>query len=255
MRRRSCSSWELKRRGVKHRLRHQPGFWAGGFREGGRGRGLGVAVLILGVAACLAQTSAPIGLPKPRMEGGKPLMQALKERQTTREFSPEKLPLQVLSNLLWAGFGINRPENGHRTAPSAMNSQEIDLYVATADGVWVYEAKGNQLKPILEQDVRAKTGGQDFVKEAPVALLFVADLSRLAKAKPEERERYAGIDTGYISQNICLFCASEGLATVVHELDRRGLNDLLKLRPEQKIILAQSVGFPRNRAAGNGGAR
>jgi SagB-type dehydrogenase family enzyme len=196
----------------------------------------------------------PIPLPAPQTEGGKPFMQVLKERRSAREFSPKALPPQLLANLLWAGFGINRATNAYRTAPSAMNSQELDLYVATADGVYFYDAKANQLQPIAAGDFRAKTGGQDFVKTAPVALLFVADLSRLAKAKPEDRERYAWIDTGYISQNIYLFCASAGLSSVVHELDRGQLPATLKLKPDQKIILAQAVGFPKEPITDAGGS-
>ena len=171
-------------------------------------------------------------------------MQVLKDRKTTREFSTNALPMQILADLLWGGFGTNRAD-GHRTAPSTMNSQEIDIYVALASGTYVYEAQRHELRPVTPGDLRAKTGGQDFVKVAPVALIFVADLSRMEKAKPEDRERYAAIDTGYVSQNIYLYCASEGLATVVHELDRRQLPGLLKLKPDQRIILAQSVGYPK----------
>jgi len=186
----------------------------------------------------------PIALPPPQTDGGRPLMQVLKDRKTIREIGTNALPLQTLANLLWAGIGTNRVD-GHRTAPSAMNSQEIDIYVALADGTYLYEPQGHRLQPVISEDVRAKTGGQDYVKAAPVALIFVADLSRLVKAKPEERERYAGIDTGYISQNIYLYCASEGLASVVHELDRRQLPGLLKLKTDQRLILAQSVGYPK----------
>ncbi|MBI5820051.1 MAG: SagB/ThcOx family dehydrogenase [Verrucomicrobia bacterium] len=192
-----------------------------------------------------AQDLQPIPLPKPRMEGGMPLMEALKNRKTAREFSPAELTPQILSDLLWAGFGINRPENAHRTAPSAMNSQEVDIYVATAAGTYVYDAAGNRLVPVAAGDIRARTGSQKFVKVAPVALLFVADLTRLAKAKPEDKERYAAIDAGFIVQNIYLYCASAKLTCVVHELDRSGLPEALKLKPEQKIIIAQSVGFPK----------
>ena len=186
----------------------------------------------------------PVALPPPQTDGGRPLMQVLKERKTTREISTNALPVQMLANLLWAGFGTNRVD-GSRTAPSAMNSQEIDIYVALADGTYLYEPRGHYLRLVISEDVRALTGGQDFVIAAPVAFLFVADLSRLVKAKPEERERYAGIDTGYISQNIYLYCASAGLASVVHELDRRQLTILLKLKPDQRLILAQSVGYPK----------
>ena len=186
----------------------------------------------------------PIALPEPQTHGGGPLMQVFKDRQTIREFSTNALPTQILGNLLWAGCGTNRVD-GHRTVPSAMNSQEIDIYVALSKGTYCYEATGHRLLPVAGGDIRAKTGGQPFVKVAPVALIFVADLARLEKAKPDERERYATIDTGYISQNIYLYCASEHLATVVHELDRRELQALLGLKPTQKIILAQSVGYPR----------
>ena len=179
------------------------------------------------------------------MTGGKPLMQALKERQTMRVFSPASLPPQVMSDLLWAGNGINRPEIAHRTAPSAMNSQEIDLYVATTEGIYVYDAKGNRMEPVAAGDIRARTGGQDYVKVAPVALILVADLTRLTKAQPEDRERLATIDAGFISQNIYLFCASAGLATVVHETDRTGLREALRLKPGQKIIIAQSAGYSK----------
>jgi SagB-type dehydrogenase family enzyme len=161
--------------------------------------------------------------------------------------SPSPVPIHVLGlpPLLWAAFGINRPGNDHRTAPSAMNSQEIDVYVVLADGVFVYNAKAHRLDPVAEGDQRPKTGKQGFVKVAPVALVFVVDLARMVKAKPEIRESYAWVDTGFISQNVYLYCASAGLATVVHELgDRQSLTEALKLRSDQKVILAQSVGYP-----------
>jgi nitroreductase len=126
-----------------------------------------------------------------------------------------------------------------------MNSQEIDLYVATRDGLFLYDAKPHALKPVRSGDLRAMTTGQAPLKEAPVALIFVADLTRLAKAKPEDREFYAAIDAGFISQNIYLFCASEGLATVVHDLERRSLAAAMQLKPDQKIIIAQAVGYPK----------
>lgn len=192
----------------------------------------------------IAAEVPPITLPPPQTLGGRPLMQVLTDRKTIREISTNALPLQTLASLLWAGCGTNRLD-GNRTAPSAMNSQEIDIYVALSDGVYAYEPRSHRLRPVISEDIRAKTGGQEYVKTAPVALLFVADLSRLAKAKPDDRERFAGIDTGYISQNIYLYCASEGLATVVHELDRTQLASLLKLKPDQRVILAQSVGYPK----------
>ena len=173
-------------------------------------------------------------------------MEALQERRTMRELKPDRLPAQMLANLLWAGFGINRPASGHRTAPSAMNSQEVDLYVALSEGLYIYEAKPHQLKPVLRKDLRAKTSGQPFATNAPAVLIFVADLPRLTKAKPEQREFYAALDTGFISQNVYLYCASAGLATVVYALDRAPLAAAMELRPEQKVILAQAVGYQKN---------
>jgi nitroreductase len=209
---------------------------------------LSVAAVLFGLnlVASRAADLEPIPLPPPQSDGGKPLMQALKQRRTDREIKPDKLPAQVLANLLWAGFGINRPENGHRTAPSAMNSQEVDLYVALPEGVYLYEAKPNQLRPILEGDLRAKSSRQPFATNAPVVLIYVADLPRLAKAKPEQRPFYAAVDTGCIVQNIYLYCASAGLATVVYELDRAPLAAAMGLGPEQRIILAQAVGYPKD---------
>jgi nitroreductase len=205
-----------------------------------------IALLWLGVGFSVAEELKPIPLPAPQTDGGKPLMQTLKQRRTTRELKPDKLPPQVLANLLWAAYGINRPESGHRTAPSAMNSQEVDLYVALPEGLYVYEAKPHTLKPVLDKDLRDRTSGQAFATNAPVVFIFVADLPRLTKAKPDQREFYAAIDTGFISQNIYLCCASEGLATVVYALDRPPLAAAMKLRPEQKVMLAQAIGYPRN---------
>ncbi len=204
------------------------------------------ALFWLSVTAPKAEELKVIPLPAPQTDGGKPLMQALEQRRTIRELKPDKLPAQVLANLLWAGFGINRPGSGHRTAPSAMNSQEVDLYVALPEGLYIYEAKPHQLKPVLRKDLRAKTSGQPFATNAPAVLIFVADLPRLTKAKPEQREFYAALDTGFISQNVYLYCASAGLATVVYALDRPPLAAAMELRPEQKVILAQAVGYPKN---------
>jgi SagB-type dehydrogenase family enzyme len=205
-------------------------------------------LLVLGLSPILAaaQELRPLELPKPQTDGGRPLMQVLRDRHSTREFKPDKLPLQVLSNLLWAAFGINRPETGKRTAPSAMNWQEVDIYVALPEGLYVYDAKAHRLVPILAEDVRAATGGQDFVKGAPLNLVYVADLARTKDAGAEEKNFYTTIDVGFISQNVYLFCASEGLATVVRgTVDRPALAKLMKLRPEQKIIVAQTVGYPK----------
>jgi len=206
-----------------------------------------VYLVFIFLLACISPIYAQetIQLPQPKKEGGKPLMQALNERKSAREFSPEKLSPQMLSNLLWAGWGINRT-TGQHTAPSASNKQEIDIYVATADGAFLYDPKANQLKPVVNEDIRAVTGTQPFVKDAAVNLIYVADLTKAGRTKPEDVEFYTGADTGFIAQNVYLFCASEGLATVVRaSVDRAALAKALKLRPDQKIALAQSVGYPK----------
>jgi nitroreductase len=170
-------------------------------------------------------------------------MQVLKDRKTTRDFAPDKLPAQLLSNLLWAAFGVNRPD-GRRTAPSAMNWQEIDIYVATTEELFVYDAKGNRLVPVLAQDIRAATGTQSFASTAPLDLVYVADLSKAGSGP--DTELFTAADAGFITQNVYLFCASENLATVVRgSIDRVVLAKAMKLRPEQKIILAQTVGYPK----------
>jgi SagB-type dehydrogenase family enzyme len=204
-----------------------------------------LAVLCNHPAVLCAQEARSIQLPAPVTEGGKPLMQALKERKSAREFSPRELTLQVLSNLLWAAYGINRPASGGRTAPSAMDMREIDIYVVKADGAYLFDAKADTLTPVAAGDLRALTGSQPFVKDAPVNLVYVADISRMAKVPADGTDMYAACDTGFISQNVYLYCASEGLATVVRGwVDKPALAKAIKLRPDQKIILAQTVGYP-----------
>jgi nitroreductase len=203
-----------------------------------------VVLLVLLSAGCLlAQDLKPIQLPQPQTEGGRPLMQALRDRKTTRDFAPDKLPPQLLSNVLWAAFGINRPD-GKRTAPSAMNWQEMDIYVATGEGLFLYNAKANRLDRVLAQDIRPATGLQPFVATAPVDLIYVADLAKAGSGP--DAELFTAADAGFISQNVYLFCASENLATVVRgSIDRAALAKVMKLRPAQKIILAQTVGYPK----------
>jgi nitroreductase len=198
---------------------------------------LGCATLVC------AQELKTIKLPPPDKMGGKPLMQALSERKSSRDFSSEKLPLPVLSNLLWAACGINRPD-GHHTSPTASNKQEIDVYIAAPDGLYLYEAKDHQLKQILTEDIRALTGTQPFPRDAAVNLVYVADLAKAGRTRPEDVEFYSGADSGFVAQNVYLFCASQGLATVVRaSIDRAALAKAMKLRPDQKICLAQSIGY------------
>jgi nitroreductase len=187
-------------------------------------------------ATAAAQELSPVVLLKPQMDGGKPLMQVLKERASQREFAPDPLPPQVLSNLLWAAWGVNRPESGKRTAPSAMNRQEMDVFVALPNGLYRYEAKEHRLNPVVAGDLRALTGTQPYVGAAPVNLIFVARDSDAAGG---------GIQAGLISENVYLFCASEGLATVVRgSINREPLAKAMKLGADQKIVLAQTVGWP-----------
>ena len=184
-------------------------------------------------------------LPKPPVDGGKALMQLLKERKSLREYRPDKLPKEVISNLLWAAFGINRPD-GKRTAPTARNRQDIDVYICMEDGTYLYDAKAHALKLVAAEDLRTLTGTQPYVKQAPVNLVYVADLAKMGNVPEHEKSLYAGAHCGFISQNVYLFCASEGLSTVVRALiDRPALAKAMKLRSDQKIVLAQCVGHPK----------
>jgi len=199
---------------------------------------------VLAVQAGSAQELAPVSLPPPQTEGGMPLMKALKLRATARAFAPDPLPAQTLANLLWAAWGINRPQDGKRTAPSTRNWQEIEVVVVNAAGAYVYDAAGNALKPLVAGDLRALAGTQDFVKDAPVTLVLVADTSRMQGGPDMQSFAYA--DAAFVSQNVYLFCASEGLATGVRaSVDRPALAKALKLRDNQLIVFAQSVGFPK----------
>ena len=204
-------------------------------------------LLLLAISAGVyaAESSVTKSLPAPQMTGGKPVMQALKERKSIRDYKPDALTDQQMSDLLWAAFGINRPEIDHRTAPSAQNTQDVDIYVAMVDGLYQYEAKPHRLVKVADRDLRPLTSGQPFAKVAPVQLIYVSDFSRMPKVKPELRDLYAGVDTGCIIQNVYLYCASAGLASVVHELDRDPLAKAMNLRPDQHIVVAQTVGVPQ----------
>ena len=209
----------------------------------------GSAILSLAVLVLLSSMAAAefkkTNLPEPDRTGGRPLMQVLSDRKTSRDFSVSALPDQVLSNLLWAAFGINRPESGKRTAPSAVNWQEIDIYVARADGVYLYNHRDHSLEPYMEEDIREHTGTQEFTSIAPVNLIYVADHTRMKGTDREQKIFYTAADTGFISQNVYLYCASEGLATVVIGMVKKeALGELMNLEPHQKVILTQAVGYP-----------
>jgi hypothetical protein len=195
-----------------------------------------------------AQEFKAIQLPKPQIEGGKPLMQCLKDRKSEREFSDQKIPLQVLSNLLWAGCGINRPETGGwRTAPTGGNVQNVDVYVAIEEGTFVYDAKGNMLAPVLAEDIRKFSGRQATSKldDSPLNLIYVVDLSKFTRG-PEMFVAYAFAHAAFIIENVYLFCASEGLATVARiSYDKATVVQKLKLKVNQYATFVQSVGYPK----------
>lgn len=206
-------------------------------------------VLVLLASAVWAQTPATVPLPKPITTGGMPLMQALSVRQSGREFSPEKLSPQELSNLLWAAYGVNRPD-GRRTAPSANNRQTIDVYVVLAEGAYVYNARENRLDLVATGDLRAAAGLQSFVAQAPLNLVYVADFAKMEGTPDATRNLYAGAETGFIGQNVYLYCASEGFSTVIRAMvNREELAKALHLKPDQKIMLSQTVGYPSRAAA------
>jgi Nitroreductase family len=208
----------------------------------------GAAMAMGGTGLVFIEELEPIQLPKPQTDGGRSLMQLLKERKSAREFSSEKIPLQVLSNLLWAAFGITRPD-GKRTAPSGRNWQETGIYVTSVDGLYLYDAKAHMLIPILKEDIRVMTGTQSYVKDAPVNLVYVSDYAKAGTSPREEKDLWSACDTGFIAQNVYLYCTSEALNTVVRGLiDKPALARVMKLRPDQKIVLAQSVGYPKKSA-------
>ncbi|MEW6349585.1 MAG: SagB/ThcOx family dehydrogenase [Thermodesulfobacteriota bacterium] len=192
------------------------------------------------------QDAKPVPLPAPKLDQAKSLAQALTVRKTSREFSVGNLTPQTLSNLLWAAFGINRAESGRRTAPSALNRQELDVYVTTAEGAYLYDPKAHALAPVVSGDIRPLTYTQAYCKDAAVNLVYVADLSKMGDTDEGAKMFLAGADTGFIGQNVYLYCASEGLATVFRaSIDKKKLAQALKLRADQRITFAQTVGFPK----------
>ncbi len=191
------------------------------------------------------ESAETIVLPPAVDHGGMPLMDALAARRSERDFAPTDLPLSLMSSLLWAAWGVNRPHGG-RTAPSAMNAQEIDLYVALASGAYLYDAAAHALRKVAPGDVRRVTGYQDFVDEAPMDLVFVASHPRLALVPVEQRARYAAAAAGAIAQNVYLFAASNGLSTVIRAwIDRGAIANALGLTHDEEVLLSQTVGYPR----------
>jgi len=203
------------------------------------------SALAAGVGAAIAEAVAPRPLPPPRRQGGATLMDALNRRRSVREYQERPLDVQTLSDLLWAAFGINRP-SGDRTAPYWRHVMVIDVYAAMADGVWLYEPLSHSLLPHQSADLRALTGRQDFVASAPLNLVYVAHGERMTDVQPTDRRLFASVDTGFIGQNVYLFCASEGLASVFRgAVDYPALEKAMQLPAEQFVTFAQTVGYPK----------
>jgi SagB-type dehydrogenase family enzyme len=193
-----------------------------------------------------AQEMKIVKLLPPDLKSGKSLMISLNERKSSREFSKKDLPIQELSNLLWAANGINRTAEGKHTAPSARNWQDIDIFVVMKEGVYLYDATLSQLKPIVSGDFRSSAGTQEFVANAPVNLVYVSDYSRMKDAKEDSKPVYAAADAAFMAENVYLYCASADLAVVVRaSVDKEKLAVVLKLNFTQNIVLAQTVGYPK----------
>lgn len=194
-----------------------------------------------------AQASQAIALPPPAMEGGKSLMQSLKDRQSIRDYSDRMLSNQTLSNLLWAAWGVNRPQSDGRTAPRWRGVYALDIYLTMADGAWLYEPRSHRLLFHLPGDLRAQTTtGQPFVATAPLNLVYAFDTSKMSGTTESEKIAAAAASTGVVGQNVYLYCASAGLATVFREsVPGEALAKALKLPPGQIIQFAQTVGYPK----------
>ena len=214
------------------------------------------AIAVLGIPkVSLGQELQPITLPQPEKDGGKSVLASIQERRTIRSISPDPLPAQIFSNLLWAAFGVNRPEGLRgkpgRTAASASNSQEIDLYIALPKGVYIYEAIPHRLAPVVPGDFRARSGRRGAAT-APVNIFYVVDLARYVLegqpdpniGDPEVQKSYYYIATGLIASNIYLFAASQGLAAWFHNCDKVNTVREFNLRSEQRVLFAQTVGYP-----------
>jgi nitroreductase len=193
----------------------------------------------------MGDSAALITLPQPGKHDGLPLMDALARRRSSRDFARDAVPLPLLSGLLWAAYGMNRADGG-RTAPSALNAQEIDVFVALPTGAYLYDARANALRQVAASDVRRVTGYQDFVDEAPMDLVYVADHARMRLVPAGQRESFAYAAAGAIAQNVYLFAASNGLAAVIRAwIDRTAIADALGLTHDQQVLLSQTVGYPK----------
>ncbi|MDR1552928.1 MAG: nitroreductase family protein [Prevotellaceae bacterium] len=205
-----------------------------------------IATLLFVTAFAGAQSLAPIKLNEPNKDRGASVMKALNERHSTREFSTEKLSLQDLSDLLWAANGINRPD-GRRTAATARNNQDIDVYAIMEEGAYFYDAKNNELTPVVEGDYRALIADRQVsVKDAPVSLLIVSDISRFTGLDVEAQKQWGALDAGIVSQNIMIFASGCGLVTVPRVyMNKDELKKVLKLTETQIPMINNPVGYAR----------
>lgn len=211
---------------------------------------VGILSTVAAVAAAtagFAQQPQAIDLLPPDMEGGKSLMQSLKERRSVRDYSDRALPQQTLSNLLWAAWGVNRPESDGRTAPHWRNVYALDIYLAMVDGVWRYEPKGHRIVFHMAGDLRGQTTtGQTFVATAPLNLVYAFDTSKLTGTTASEKIAAAAACVAMVGENVYLYCASAGLATVFRQsVPGEALTKALQLPPAQIIQFAQTVGYPK----------
>ncbi len=199
------------------------------------------------VAVLSAQSLQPIKLVTPSKDRGSSIMKALADRRSTRDFSDRKLSAQDLSDVIWAANGINRPADGKKTAPSAMNKQDIDIFVIMEKGAYLYEAKTHSLKPVVAGDYRPLIGdSQPYINKVPVCLLMVSDLARFdMKMDIEIKKQWAAFDAGIISQNISLFCSGCGFVTVPRAFMKKDeLKKVLNLSNTQEPMLNNPVGYP-----------
>jgi nitroreductase len=193
-----------------------------------------------------AQDLQPIKLLSPQLDKGKSLMQSLQDRHSTREFAEKELSLQELSNMLWAANGVNRPDLKKRTAPSAMNTQDADVFVFLKDGVYFYDAFEMKLLPVIKGDKRSLAGTQPFVADAPVNLVIVSDYAKMGRTKDEDKAAFAAGSAAFIGENVYLFCSAFNLNCVLRgSIDKDAIIKGLNLRPYQHPVYGITIGFPK----------
>jgi len=192
----------------------------------------------------IAQES--VKLPEPDRTGGKPLMQALNERSSSRDFIDKDLTEQQISNLLWAAYGINREEDGKHTTPTSRNKQDIEIYMTLKKGVFLYIPEEHSLKQLSNEDLRKVTGKQPFVKDAALNLIYVSDFDKLGNSDDNTKLMTAATHCGFIGQNVYLYCASEGLISVFRAwIDKNEIREALQLKDNRKVIYCQTVGYSK----------